>query len=245
MTSIPWVAAAATSSTLVDPVSTVTISVTPSPDRRLHRRHREPVPLVDARRDVRDRVDAQSPERDHQLGEPGQAVRVEVAEHHHPFARPDRASDPIDHAIRVGQQPWVVEAVLGGAQEAGDRARRRRSRGARAPSSRTCPGRAHGPRPGPPGRGAAVPGRPSGDARRSSSRGCHVRLIPDSTERRDGAGAGARIEPREGDRVPAAAGSRDHVAGRRLGRAASSAARRRSSRACHTTSSGAALKIEL
>ena len=78
-----------------------------------------------------DGVDAQAAEREHELGEPGQAVRIEVAEHHDPLAARRRARRMRStSAVRVGQQ-------------AGGR------------SGRPRPGRGSAPRP--PGR--AIPRR--------------------------------------------------------------------------------------
>ncbi len=77
---------------------------------RVDRRQRQPVALLEARRDVRHRVQAQPAERENHLGQTGQPVRVEVAEHHHPLATVPGERDPIDDGRRVGQQVGIVEA---------------------------------------------------------------------------------------------------------------------------------------
>ena len=66
------------------------------------RGQREAVALLEPRRDVRDGVDAQPPEREHELREPGQPVRVEVAEDHDPLAALAGAPRP---ARRRGPRP--------------------------------------------------------------------------------------------------------------------------------------------
>ena len=178
MTSIPRAAAAATSATLVDPVSTVTISATPSRGRGLDRRQRQAVPFLEPAGHVWDGVEAEPPEGQHELREPGQAVGIEVAEHHHPFRALDGAPDARDQELGVGQEPRVVEAVGGGAEEAGHGGRigdaaSCEDRGRERPEAELAGRGADAPE-----RGGAAPGTPSGGAPRSSPRGCHVRLTP-------------------------------------------------------------------
>ena len=223
ITSIPRTAASAISATLVDPVSTVTMSAIPSPAAVSTAAVDRPWPSSSRLGHVRHRVEAEAAERQHELGEPRQAVGIEVAEHHDPLV-------PVD-GVGGCAPPGGRRRVAAGGRSGRPRPGRgsapwppgRRSRAGPGPSPRRCRDRARGPRPGPRDRDGGAPERPSGDARRSSSGGCHVRLMP-------GLRASRRREPR---RRPA-----DHVAARRLGRAASSASRRLSSRRCQTTSSG-------
>ena len=110
MTSIPRVSGRATSATLVDPVSTVTMSVDAVARRGLDGRHREPVALLEPGRDVR--APRRCPRRRNastSWARPGQPVGIEVPEHHDPLARPARPVDPCHERSRVGQQPRVVE----------------------------------------------------------------------------------------------------------------------------------------
>ena len=93
------------------------------PRRGLDRRQRQAVPLLQAAGDVRDGVQAEPPEGEHELGEAGQAIGIEVAEHHDPLAALDGAPDARDQAVGVGQQPRVVQPVGGGAEEPGHRGR--------------------------------------------------------------------------------------------------------------------------
>ena len=227
ITSIPRAAASAISATLVDPVSTVTMSAIPVAGRRLDRGRRQAVALLEAARDVGHRVEPEAPERQHELGEPGQAVGIEVAEHHDPLAAVDGAAD---------------RARPGG--------RRRAAGGGR--SGRPRPGR--GSAPWPPA--SAIPRRartvaakvPEAErAGRGPDLGIEMEGLREDPavtrvdHRREDAMSGLAGIARAGR--PASRPRRrrpgpDHVAGRRLGRAASSASRRLSSRRCQTTSSG-------
>ncbi len=93
------------------------------PRRGLDRRERQAVPLLQAAGDVRDGVQAEPPEGEHELGEAGQAIGIEVAEHHDPLAALDGAPGARDQAVGVGQQPRVVQPVGGGTEEPGHRGR--------------------------------------------------------------------------------------------------------------------------
>ena len=85
--------------------------------RRVDRGQREPVALLEARRDVRRDVDAEAAEREDQLREPRQPVRVEVAEDHDVLATIPRAGHAVEQRRRVRQASRVVESRRRGAQE--------------------------------------------------------------------------------------------------------------------------------
>ena len=191
------------------------------------------------------RVDPEAAEGEDELREPREPVRVEVAEHHHPLAAGAGAGDPLDDERRVRQEPRVVQP---GDRRAEEGVERRLVRDAAPREDR----RRERPETGRPGglperrvEPHRDPGRPSGDGRRSWRGACHAPLTRDLPDR---AGRDAERVARRGDglriRAPAEAGPRDHVAARRLGRAASAARRFLSSHSCHTTSSGLALKID-
>jgi hypothetical protein len=91
--------------------------------RRVDRGKRQPVPLLQARRHVRRDLEPEPPEREHELREAGQPVRVEVAEHHHVLAPLAGGRDAVDRPLRVGQQSRVVEAAEGRAEERRERVR--------------------------------------------------------------------------------------------------------------------------
>ena len=183
------------------------------------RGERQAVALLEPRRHVRDRVDPEAAEGEDELREPGEPVRVEVAEHHHPLATRAGAGDPLDDERGVRQQPRDRAARRSrgrGTRRAPPRPRRRAARG---PSPRTSRGRPPGGLPEPgfePHRVREDPavtgvGHGTEHATRHSPGTCRMgraRRARRATRRR------VRI------RAPAEAGPRDHVAARRLGRAA-------------------------
>ncbi len=70
-----------------------------------------PVALIQATRHVRFDRHPEASQGDGHDGQPGQAVRIEVAEDQHPFAgRPGR-TQPIEDDGRIGQRRRVMEAV--------------------------------------------------------------------------------------------------------------------------------------
>ena len=71
----------------------------------------EAVALVEPARDVRDRLDPESPERDRQDCEAGEPVRVEVPEHEDPFTGRAGAPNPAREHVGVGQEARVVERI--------------------------------------------------------------------------------------------------------------------------------------
>jgi hypothetical protein len=68
------------------------------------------VTLVEPARDVRQHVDAEGPEREDHRRKTGEAVRVEVAEHHHPLASGARLHETLAGHVGIGQEPRVVQA---------------------------------------------------------------------------------------------------------------------------------------
>ena len=107
----PDACASAISGRLVVPQSTVTMTVASGLARRGDGRTRQAVALVEPARDVRDRLDAEPPERDRQDREAGQPVRVEVAEDEDPLAGRSRPRDPCRERRRVRQEARVVERL--------------------------------------------------------------------------------------------------------------------------------------
>ncbi len=100
ITSIPRAPASAISATLVEPVSTVTMSVIPGTHGGVHGRERQAVALVKARRDVGRRLDPQAAERDHQLGEAREAIGIEVPEDHHALSGRAGTGDAREQTLR-------------------------------------------------------------------------------------------------------------------------------------------------
>ena len=92
----------------------------PGARRRLDGRQREAMALVQARRDVRDHRDAERPERDREDRQPGQAIRVEVAEDHDRLGGPASGGDAVDEPLGVGQAARIVEARFRLGQEGGE-----------------------------------------------------------------------------------------------------------------------------
>ena len=113
MTSMPRSCAAAISAWLVEPQSTVTISVAPAGCGGVEGGQREAVALLEPARHVRLDVQAEAAQREDQDREAGQAVRVEVAED----------EDALVAAARGGREP--VEQPVGVGQRAADRGGRR------------------------------------------------------------------------------------------------------------------------
>ena len=178
MTSMPRSWAAATSATLVVPVSTVMISVIPASAAAATAASESPWPS--SSRDGTYGV-AWMPEpaqREHQLGEPGESVGIKVAEHHHALPGVAGRAHALRAAARIGEEARVVEPGDGGPEEgrerrrAGDAPPRQHRRGKRPDAML-----ARRPRAAPDPAGAA-PRRPSDGVRRSSCGGCHGRLRP-------------------------------------------------------------------
>ena len=187
-----------------------------------------------------DRLDPQAAERDHQLGEAGEAIGVEVPEDHGRALRPRGHGRRARAAVRHRGAGGVVEPADGRTEERGQRS------GVRDPAAGH-----HGCRERPdtlcasrgtelriqPERIGKDPAIARIDHRRS---GCHGRLNGDLR----GQGRGAAPVSRGGSGSRGRPGPGDHVAARRLGRAAASRSRRRSSHSCQTTSRGLAMKID-
>ena len=111
MTSRPRAFAAAISSTLVDPQSTVMMSVDPPAVGRVERRHRQAVTLVEPARDIRLHRDAEPAQGEGHDRQSGQPIGIEVAEHEDALAPLARQPQASEHDRGIGQQAGIMEAV--------------------------------------------------------------------------------------------------------------------------------------
>ena len=176
---------------------------TPSGPRRRPPPVESPWPSSSRDGHVRHRVDAEAPEREHQLGEPGQPVRVEVAEHHDALARPRRAP-------RSGRRTRSASGSSRGSCRPASRGRGTR----RAPPASAIPRRAStvvANMPRPSSRAAARSLRVEAEGLREDPavtrvdhrrRGCHDPAYPGL----DGRGVPERGSIEPGRSGPAAAG---------------------------------------
>ena len=180
-------AATAISAAELDPVSTVTMTLTPFRCGRVDRGERQAVALVQPARDVRLHGQAEPPQGQDEDRQAVEAVGVEVAEDHDPLA--DRRG------------PWSAERALdrrragvaGRAGRPADRrtrhpGRRRRSRRAvRAGPSSAPRCRVRAPRRRDPGPISCVSGKLQRKRGSSTSSGCHGALTRASIRSRRGA----------------------------------------------------------
>ena len=104
MTSMPRSLATATSATLVEPQSTVTITLAPPRHGRIDRRERQAMALVEPARDVGLDGHAEPAQRERHDRQPGQPVRIEIAEDEHPFAAVAGRPYALQEPVRIGQQ---------------------------------------------------------------------------------------------------------------------------------------------
>ena len=111
MTSMPRALLSATSATLVVPQSTVMISDAPEGDRGVERRHRQPVALVEPARHVRLHRDAEAAQGEGHDRQPGQPVRVEVAEDEDLLPAIACRAHPQQHDRRIREGRRVVQAL--------------------------------------------------------------------------------------------------------------------------------------
>ena len=88
--------------------------------------------LVEAARDVGLDGNAEPAERERHDGQPGQPIRIEIAEDEHPFGPVARRPEALQDPVRVGQQPRIVEAAEGLREPRRHVRVRRRARGTRA-----------------------------------------------------------------------------------------------------------------
>ncbi len=82
----------------------------PGGRRRLDRRERQAVPLIQAARDVGLDLQPEPAQGEDQDRQAVEAVRVEVAEDHHPFRALARRGQSVQQSVRVRQESRVVES---------------------------------------------------------------------------------------------------------------------------------------
>ena len=183
MTSRPRAFAAAISSTLVVPQSTVMMTRAARRVCRVQRCHRQAVSLIEPTRDVGFDGHAEPAEREGHDGQAGESVRVEIAEHEDPLATLPGESQPRQQDRGIGQERGIMEAVQRVAEPrrdvrlADDTATREqarpgapRSRGRRQPAGRTPSASRH------PGRSSETGVLPR---RQDAMRGCTEDLPTD------------------------------------------------------------------
>ena len=86
----------------------------PALDRgALYGAEREAVPVTQPFRHVRIDIHAERSQRQHQDGQPGQAVRIEIAVHENALAPGSRLRHPPESGRGVGKQPRVMQPLLG------------------------------------------------------------------------------------------------------------------------------------
>ena len=83
----------------------------PAGHRGVDRGERQAVPLLEPARHVGLDRDAEASQRDDQDREPVEAIGIEVAEHHDPLTAVARESEPVEQAIGIGQEPWIVQPI--------------------------------------------------------------------------------------------------------------------------------------
>ena len=174
MTSMPRLAAARSRRTLVDPQSTVTMTDARA-SRRLDRRDRQAVALVEPARHVRLDVQPEPAQRDDQDREAVQAVCVEVAEDHDPLAA-------VAGASRSGREARSASGSSAGraARQWLGEPRDESSAGRRPHAARRPAMRSPSPRSRAASRSSGSTGPDSGSSSESAVRapasGCHGRL---------------------------------------------------------------------
>jgi hypothetical protein len=73
----------------------------------VHGAHREPMTLLGAVRHVWRDIQPKPPQREHEDGQAGQAVGIEVTQHQDPFAPDHGLVDASQRPVGVGQEVWI------------------------------------------------------------------------------------------------------------------------------------------